>query len=246
MGHPGLTAATAREAVRFTDVTLGYRREPVISGIDGVFTQGSMTAVIGANGCGKSTLLKAIAGLVSPSTGELSCRFRNADIGYLPQAGEIDRAFPITVADFVSMGLWRQTGAFGAMTGERAAKVRLALDAVGMLSHAGHLIGELSGGQFQRMRFARLLLQDAKLLLLDEPFTGIDARAGVDLMRLLHHWHAAGATLVVVLHDLELVRREFPLALALGEGRMLAWGAASLGLAALRVPVPMGQESRPS
>lgn len=217
-------------AINFHDVTLAYRNKIVQKHINGTFEKASMTAVIGSNGCGKSTLIKAIARIIKPAQGYIENSFPKNKIAYLAQISEIDRSFPVTVFDFVSCGLWASTGAFKALTSTQQENIASALAAVGMSAHQQQLIGELSGGQFQRIRFAQLALQDAELILLDEPFAGVDEHTVTDLMCLLHYWHEQGKTLITVLHDLELVRQQFPQVIALEQAHLLGWGETSLYL----------------
>lgn len=204
-------------AIALENFTVSYDRHPAVHHLTGGFAAGSMTAVVGPNGAGKSTLLKAIVGLLKPDEGRI---VRGRRIAYLPQVAEIDRSFPISVADFVAAGAWAHCGGFRALQ----ADVGAALGAVGMQGFSTRGIGTLSGGQFQRMLFARLILQDAPVILLDEPFAAIDARTVADLMRLIGAWHAAGKTIVAVLHELELVRAAFPETLLLMR-EAVAWGA---------------------
>lgn len=203
-------------AITLENLTVSYARHPAVHHLTGAFATGSLTAVVGPNGAGKSTLLKAIVGFLKPDEGRI---VRGREIAYLPQVADIDREFPITVEDFVSAGAWARYGGFRAVR----ADVGAALDAVGMESFSARGIGMLSGGQFQRMLFARLILQDAPVILLDEPFSAIDARTVADLMRLIGAWHAAGKTIVAVLHELDLVRAAFPQTLLLMR-EAVGWG----------------------
>lgn len=208
----------------FKDVTVTYERHPALHHVSGSFAPGSLTAIAGPNGAGKSTLLKALMGELplaggSIDRGGISVR----EIGYLPQAAEIDRRFPLTVADTVMLGAWREIGAFGGVTKEEAARARHALVTVGLDGFEGRRVGSLSSGQFQRVLFARLLLQDAKVIVLDEPFTAVDARTIRDLLALIHRWHAQGRTVIAVLHDFDQIRAHFPNALLLAR-EMIGWG----------------------
>ncbi len=210
-------------AVELKDLTLAYRRRPAVRGVSGRFAPGSMTAVVGPNGAGKSTLLKGIMGSVRASGGRILIDgVKRRDIGYLPQAGDLDRSFPISVLDLVSLGLWRRTGPFGRVGARLTQEVEAAIAAVGLDGLEDRLVGTLSGGQLQRALFARLLLQDARLLLLDEPFTAIDARTTRELMDLVKRWNGEGRTVIAVLHDMELVREYFPETLLLAR-ETVAW-----------------------
>ncbi len=211
-------------ALRFRDLTLGYDRHPAVHHLDGAVTRGDLLAVCGPNGAGKSTLLKGIAGAIQPIGGAIertSCEPR--EIAYLPQAAEVDRSFPIDVFDMVSMGHWRRAGLFGGLGGAQRDKVFDAIGAVGLTGLEDRIIGTLSGGQTQRMLFARLLLQDAPVILLDEPFTALDAKTTADLLDIVARWHGEQRTVVAVLHDFDMVRRHFPSALLLAR-ELVAWG----------------------
>jgi zinc/manganese transport system ATP-binding protein len=210
-------------AVTLADVTLGYNGHPAVHHLDGAFASGSLTAVIGPNGSGKSTLLKGIVGMLSPLGGRILRDVPATDIAYLPQSAEIDRSFPASVADIVALGLWRRRGAFAGISRRDYADIEAALAAVGLIGFENRPLDTLSGGQMQRALFARVLLQDARLILLDEPFTAIDERTAVDLVHLVERWHGEGRTLIAVLHDAELVERVFPQTLLLAR-EPVAWG----------------------
>ncbi len=213
----------AAASVRLENVTLGYERRPAVHHLSGVIPAGSLTAVVGPNGAGKSTLLKGIAGAIAPLEGRIET---NARIAWLPQAADVDRSFPLSVFDLVSMGLWRRHGLFGGLGRKDRIAVSEALAAVGMTGFEDRVIGTLSGGQMQRALFARLLLQDASVILLDEPLTAIDAKTAADLLDLVRRWHAEERTVVAVLHDIELVRGMFPQTLLIAR-EAVAWGATS-------------------
>ncbi|MEM7598972.1 MAG: zinc ABC transporter ATP-binding protein AztA [Pseudomonadota bacterium] len=211
--------------VSFQNVTLGYDRLPAVQRLETQINEGSLTAIVGPNGAGKSTLLKGVTGLLSPIEGQVELSGIAADdIAYLPQQSDIDRSFPITVMDLVAMGLWREIGSFGWLGRAQRAKVSDAIAAVGLTGLEHRAIGSLSGGQMQRALFARLLLQDAKLVLLDEPFTAIDARTMADLLQIVRRWHDEGRTVLAVLHDHDTVKSHFPQTLMLAR-EMVAHGA---------------------
>lgn len=207
----------------FRDLTLGYDRHPAVHHLDGDVAEGDLLAVCGPNGAGKSTLLKAVAGVLSPLSGSIRAGVRPRDIAYLPQAAELDRSFPIDVYDLVAMGLWRRTGLFGGISKADRARIAGAIESVGLSGFEARPIGTLSGGQMQRALFARLLLQDARLILLDEPFAAVDAATSTDLIALIERWHGEGRTVLAVLHDMELVRGHFPRTLLLAREEV-AWG----------------------
>jgi zinc/manganese transport system ATP-binding protein len=211
--------------LQFSDVTLGYDRHPAVHHLSGELARGALLAVIGPNGAGKSTLFRGVAGILKPLAGSISlCGLDARDIAYLPQTADIDRSFPITVFDFVGTGLWRATGLFGGIGRAERVRIDRALAAVGLTGFENRTIGTLSGGQMQRLLFARVLLQDARLIVLDEPFNAIDARTAADLVMLVKHWHAEGRTVLAALHDIELVAAHFPETLLLAR-EVVAWGA---------------------
>lgn len=203
-------------ALRFENLTLGYDRHPAVHHLDYCVSKGDLLAVTGPNGAGKTTLFKGIIGTLTPLGGRISLNgVRRDEIAYLPQQAAIDTTFPISVNDLVATGLWREIGAFGGVGRAAARRVAEALDTVGLDGFERRPIGTLSGGQFQKALFARLLLQDASLILLDEPFAAIDTRTVSDLIELVKRWHGEARTVITVMHDLEHVRAHFPLTLLL-------------------------------
>jgi zinc/manganese transport system ATP-binding protein len=210
--------------LQFSDVTLGYDRHPAVHHLTGEIATGALLAVVGPNGAGKSTLFRGVAGILRPLAGAISrCGLDARDIAYLPQSADIDRSFPITVFDFVGIGLWRATGLFGGIGATERARIARALAAVGLTGFENRTIGTLSGGQMQRLLFARVVLQDARLIVLDEPFNAIDTRTADDLLMLVKHWHAEGRTVLAALHDIDLVAAHFPETLLLAR-EVVAWG----------------------
>ncbi|MBZ9936496.1 ABC transporter ATP-binding protein [Mesorhizobium sp. BR1-1-16] len=214
-------------AIHCRDLTLSYRRHPAVHHLTGTFAPGSFTAVVGPNGAGKSTLLKGIVGLVRPDGGSIEVTgARRSDIAYLPQQAALDRGFPMRVLDLAAMGLWRRTGPFRRIGAALLREVEAALDAVGLSGFEERMVGSLSGGQFQRALFARLLLQDARLILLDEPFAAIDGRTADALLGLVGRWHREGRTIIAVLHDFNAVRQHIPKTLLIARDP-IAWGPTS-------------------
>ncbi|WP_285674855.1 metal ABC transporter ATP-binding protein [Paralimibaculum aggregatum] len=198
-------------AFSFQGLTLGYDRTPAVRDLRAEIAEGSLTAIVGPNGAGKSTLLKGVTGILKPLGGRVC--FGSADrsgIGYLPQHSEIDRSFPISVVDLVAMGLWREIGPFGRVDGARRARVAETIAAVGLTGLEARPIATLSGGQMQRTLFARLLVQDAKVVLLDEPFAAVDSGTLVYLLKIIDRWHVERRTVLAVLHDHDTVRAHFP------------------------------------
>jgi zinc/manganese transport system ATP-binding protein len=206
----------------FDDLTLGYNSHPAVHHLSGKLRKGSLTAVVGANGSGKSTLLKGIVGVLKPMSGQVSVN-PGTRIAYLPQQSEIDRSFPARVVDLVSLGFWPKSGLLGRIGAEDKQRLAKALTSVGLEGFETRPIDTLSGGQMQRALFARVLLQDADLILLDEPFNAIDAKTVRDLLGIVRRWHGEGRTVMVVAHDLDMVRENFPEALLLAR-RPVSWG----------------------
>jgi zinc/manganese transport system ATP-binding protein len=211
-------------ALRFRDLTLGYDRHPAVHHLDGPIETGALVAVVGPNGAGKSTLFKGIVGAIKPLAGRIE---RNGlapqEIAYLPQAAEIDRSFPINVYDLVAMGLWRRAGSFGGLGQNRRDEVERAIAAVGLTGFEDRAIATLSGGQMQRMLFARLLLQDSRVIVLDEPFNAVDVKTSADLFALVQRWHGERRTVLTAMHDIDFVRAHFPETLLLAR-EPVAWG----------------------
>jgi zinc/manganese transport system ATP-binding protein len=209
-------------SLTFRDLTLGYNSHAAVHHLNGAVKAGSLIAVVGANGSGKSTLMKGIVGVLKPMAG--TClNTKGARIAYLPQQSELDRSFPARVVDLVSLGLWPQRGLLGRFTKGDRHQVSKALMAVGLEGFEKRPIDTLSGGQLQRALFARVLLQDAEIILLDEPFNAVDAKTVGDLIALIKRWHGEKRTVMVVVHDLDLVRRHFPETLLLAR-QPIAWG----------------------
>jgi len=198
-------------ALQFRDLTLGYDRHPAVHHLDGAVETGALVAVVGPNGAGKSTLFKGIVGVIKPLAGRIERGDPNPqNIAYLPQAAEIDRTFPINVYDMVAMGLWRRAGSFGGIDRGARALIEQAIAAVGLSGFEDRAIATLSGGQMQRMLFARLLLQDARVIVLDEPFNAVDAKTSADLFDLVRRWHGEQRTVLTAMHDIDFVRANFP------------------------------------
>jgi zinc/manganese transport system ATP-binding protein len=211
-------------ALRIDDLTLGYDGHAAVHHLCGAFMEGSLTALVGPNGAGKSTLLNALTGQMRPLSGRVHRATNISRIAYLPQQAEIDRTFPIRVIELVSLGAWHRIGATGGVDAALWEDAIKALQAVGLEGFHDRAPGSLSVGQLQRALFARVLLIDAPVILLDEPFNAIDARTTRDLIEVVRSWHRERRTVIAVLHDLEQVRRDFPECLLLAR-KAVAWGA---------------------
>lgn len=212
-------------SIELDDLSLGWKGRLAVRNVSGHFAPGCMTAIVGPNGAGKSTLIKGVMGVLKPVGGAVHVKGANThELAWLPQAGELDRSFPITVLEMVAMGAWRRSGAWSRMNDNEMARVQHALAAVGMDGSERRIVGTLSGGQLQRVLFARLMMQDARVLLLDEPFSAVDSHTTEELMSLLEAWHGEGRSVIAVLHDMDLVRDHFPQTLLLS-GTVVAWGS---------------------
>jgi len=226
---PSDTGGDGRVLLR--EVTVRYGRRIALEAVSGEFASGSLTAIVGANGAGKSTLLAAIAGVVRLAGGVVNCAARQR-LAYLPQLASIDLDYPLTVSELITLGGWREFGAFRSPGTALRARVAQVAETVGLAGRLARPIGEISVGELQRALFARLILQDPAIILLDEPFAAVDAQTIAVLLDQVMRWHREGRTVIVVLHDLELVRARFPSTLVLAR-RCVAWGKTELALPAI-------------
>lgn len=208
----------------FHNLSVKYRDQMALKNLTGQIEEGSLTAILGPNGGGKSTFLKTLMNFHKPFKGSIKRRDLSQDqIAYLPQHTEIDRSFPLTVREVVAMGLTQEHGFFNNLDQIYDQKIKEALNQVGLSKHIDRALNTLSGGQFQRVLFARLSLQRSQLILLDEPFAAMDHTTIEDLMKLILNWHHQGKTILVVTHDFELVRTYFSQTMLLAK-EMIAWG----------------------
>jgi zinc/manganese transport system ATP-binding protein len=218
---PGTAPAPA---IELQQLWLGWRDRVAVRDACGAFARGSLTALVGPNGAGKSTLVKALAGRLSPVRGRIRMPPDLArSLACLPQSAELDLSFPISTFDLVALGAWHRLGAWRGLDDAGRDEVEAALRAVGLEGHGHQPVDTLSGGQLQRALFARLMLRDARVILLDEPFAAVDRATTEDQLALLHQWHGEGRTVIAVLHDLDMVRVHFPEALLLA-GQVVDWG----------------------
>lgn len=213
-----------RPLITLHDVSVYYGNHLALQGVSGAFAEGSLTAVAGPNGSGKSTLLKAIAGVLRPTRGNIAfADNRRPIMAYLPQAAHLQRDFPISVLDVVLTGFYPETGEGRALSHQQKHIARQALHEVGLVGFENRLISALSGGELQRTLFARVIVQNAQVILLDEPFSAVDAMTTARLIQLLLKWHEEGRTIVCVLHDLLLIKKYFPESMVL-HGKCLGSG----------------------
>ncbi|WP_114088750.1 metal ABC transporter ATP-binding protein [Thalassospira profundimaris] len=211
--------------IHLQNIVIDYGGDPIIRDVSGCFAPGSLTAIAGENGRGKSTLVKGLIGEIPLTNGTIDTGgMKGPVMAYLAQTSTLEKSFPFTVADTVILGAWKQMGAFRAVNRALARKAHNALCQVGLENLANRPISTLSAGQLQRVLFARLILQDAPVILLDEPFTAIDAQTTDDLIGIIKNWHREGRTVIAVLHDFDHIRHHFPQTLFL-HAQGYAWGA---------------------
>ena len=203
------------------NITLGYAGLTLFRDLSLSITRGTTLAVLGSNGAGKSTFAKMLLGLHHPTKGHLRWHASKppSQIGYLAQMGAFDRYFPIRVRDLAAMGAWKNFGLMGRLDRQTALKVHTALELTGIVDIADRSLHAISGGQLQRALFARLIVQDAPLIILDEPFAAIDQTTEAHLLGLIDHWRDEGRALVLIVHDLSSVLDHCQHALLLGAGQ---------------------------
>jgi ABC-type Mn2+/Zn2+ transport system ATPase subunit len=221
--------ANAPARLELEGISLSYNGKPVLSDVSFQVPHGARLAVVGPNGAGKSSLFKALVGLLPLRAGQI--RIHGLPLGdhqdcvaYVPQREEVDWRFPVTVADVVMMGRYGRQGWLSRPSAADQGAVRLGLEQMGIAGLARQPIGELSGGQQQRVFLARALAQEPHILLLDEPFTGVDAATQETTLSLLDELQARQVTVMVSTHDLNLAARRFDLVLLLNR-RVVAYGA---------------------
>jgi zinc/manganese transport system ATP-binding protein len=229
---PGLTpmssdssSSAAQAAVHLCDVTAVRGSVRALHRITIALPRGRLTGLVGPNGAGKSTLLDLLAGLHAPVSGRIDWAPDLAGrIAWLPQRGTLDTSLPVTAMDTVMLGHWQRLGAFGRVRPAHEAMARDALARVGLRGCADRLVGELSAGQLQRLLFARLMLQDLPVVLLDEPFAAVDQATADDLLSLAAEWTREGRTVILSTHDLVQARARLDHAVLLAGGYRVADG----------------------
>lgn len=219
-----------RLALEVVGLTAGYQGKRILEDVSWQVPQGTVAAIIGPNGGGKSTFLKTIVGLLKPIEYEtlhllgLPPKQGRKKVAYLPQQDEVDWDFPISVLDVVLQGRLMLLGPFRRYSSQDKALSLQALDKLGMLNFSDAQIGSLSGGQRQRVFLARALVQDADLIVLDEPSTGLDAKAQHELAELFKKLGETGKTIIAATHDLNCLTECFEQILAL-DGKVFAAGS---------------------
>ncbi len=205
------------------DLTVSFKAHPALHHITVNIGTQSTCAILGPNGAGKSTLLKTIMGLIQPQHGNIKIDLPLHNIAYLPQQADIDRQIPLNVAEFILMGGYPKTGLWRKIPLHFKSQLVEALAQVGLEGFESRSIHTLSNGQFQRVLFARVLLQDATLILLDEPFSAVDSKTTQDLCALIPKWQAEGKTVVAVLHNFQQAQQYFDQSLLLAR-ELIAYG----------------------
>jgi ABC-type Mn2+/Zn2+ transport system ATPase subunit len=214
---------TAESALSAHELTVAYGPVVALEDVTLDVPRGATVAVLGPNGSGKSTLFAAAVGLAEPLRGTMTTASRR--VAYLPQQLHVEPTFPITVADTVAMGRWGDLGWTRRPRRRDRELVAAALDELSIAELAGRRLSELSGGQRQRALIAQAVAQDADLVLLDEPFTGIDRPTAESIRRIMRRWRSEGRTVLVATHDFERSATDFDLVLALNR-RVVAFGPA--------------------
>jgi len=211
-----------RPILQVHNLTVSYNSGHALEGISFSVQTGERVAVVGPNGAGKSTLFRALVGLIHPKGG--SVQTDNAELAYVTQRSAVDWSFPVTVHDVVMMG---RIGKIGWLRPQRALDRQIArrsLAQVGMTAYSNRQIGELSGGQQQRVFIARALAQEATILLMDEPFSGVDTPSQQAVLEIMDHLREQNVTVLVSTHDLNLAVNHFD-KLALLNKQLVAYGA---------------------
>lgn len=205
--------------LQIRNLALGYPGLTLFRQLSLDIDAGTALAVLGANGSGKSTFVKMMLGLMRPLSGRVAWPGgRPREIGYLAQMTEFDRRFPIRVRDLAAMGAWRGFGLWSGLDRAGRNRVSAALDEAGVLPIADRPLHTLSGGQLQRTLFARVILQDAPLIMLDEPFAAVDQSTEAHLLSIIGRWRNEGRAVILVVHDLSSVLDHCSHALLLGGG----------------------------
>ncbi|MCH8624104.1 metal ABC transporter ATP-binding protein [Lactiplantibacillus plantarum] len=200
--------------LKVQNLTVAYSDTPVFTDVAVNFNAGKITGIIGPNGAGKSTMIKAMLGLIKSQTGTVEYAGRalkqfQKQIAYVEQRKDLDLTFPINVFDVVLTGTYGKLGLFREPSKADRQRCQDALEQLELADLAQRQISQLSGGQLQRVFVARALVQEADIIILDEPFVGIDLQSETAIMTILHQWRDAGKMIIVVHHDLNKVSRYF-------------------------------------
>ena len=211
--------------ITFTNMTVSYQRHPALHHVSGEIADGSLTALVGPNGGGKSTLLKAMKGMLKTDEGKIEYHgVAPADISFMPQYHQLEFQFPVSVEELVLLGHWRRARLCGSMHHDAQHAMLHALEAVGLSGFGSRRINTLSVGQLQRALFARVIVENTKIILLDEPFSAVDSNTEEALWKIIHGWQRDGRTVLIAMHDLAQVRAHCPNTLLLAR-EVVGWGA---------------------
>ena len=228
--YPHANHKTDQPILDVRDLTVRYDGHTALEDVTFHLHAGERVAVVGPNGAGKSTLFKVVAGVLAPTSGTVTISgsgpAAHVCIGYVPQRNHVDWNFPVSVADVVMMGRSAIMGALRWPSHRDWEFVRGALDTVEISDLANRQIGELSGGQQQRMFIARALAQEAELMLMDEPLTGLDVPAQEGLLGLLDRLQKQNVTVMVATHDLDQAGKFFDRVMLLNQ-RLLGFGSSA-------------------
>ena len=214
----GATVFSAKNA------SIGYSQTPVLTGITLSLSPGHALALIGPNGSGKTTLMRALLGSAQVISGEVSCPLDF--LGYVPQNSDIDLSFPINVRQVVEMGMYPKTKLLRPLSREQKEAVSAALEQIGLVERARERFGTLSGGQRQRVLVARALVAEPRLVLLDEPFNGLDEPNREALLSLINQAKAQGTAFMISTHDYRVATEVCDESLIVA-GRQVAYGPTS-------------------
>lgn len=214
--------------IQVDGLSVSYDKKRVLTNVYLKISESNVIGVLGPNGAGKSTLFKAILGLIEPNAGEVkifgkSITENRRRMAYVPQKDDVDWSFPATVKDVVMMGRYPGKSIWQRMSQSDHDKAQSAMEELSIADLASRQIGALSGGQQQRVFLARALCQEADILLLDEPFVGVDITTEEHIIRVLHKLSKQGKTLLVVHHDLSTVRNYFDQVILINQ-RIVAYG----------------------
>ena len=221
--------AAAEPVVTLEDASFSYGSTTVLTGVTGRVPAGQALALVGPNGSGKTTLMRALLGMVTVSRGRVRVngaapgRAPRGSVGYVPQLSDLDPTFPVTVREVVQMGMYSQLGILRRPGAEARRRALEALDSVGLADRADRRFGTLSGGQQQRVLVARCVAARPRLILLDEPFNGLDQPNREALLSIITDLKDQGISLIISTHDLVLAR-EVCEQVALLAGRQIAFG----------------------
>lgn len=196
--------------ISFKNISVRFDKNYALYDLTTNIAQNSLLALVGPNGGGKSTFIKCLLDLLSPTSGKVILQTDVSKIAYLPQVNTMDKGFPINVEDTISMGFWRKNKLHMPLDKSQKDFLEEVLEKLNLTKLRKASIANLSGGELQKTIFARIMLQDADLILLDEPFVAIDAATTRELLNLIGAWHKAGKTIISVMHDLHQVRQYFP------------------------------------